>query len=390
LAEQAVANNPEVAAMQGRVDELDALSAVAGVWQNPSLGVSLSNLPVDSWALDGHAMTGVQLQLKQTFNAPGTLRHRRATADAHVAMAEVNREVVRQDLTLAVRKGWWSLAQARLLRALTEQHLAWTIETEKAANRAYEVGQSSQATVLRWKILHQQLNDQLNDFNRQEAEWLAGLRSALHDHDLAIDAPDAVEAVPVPDSTGWAAVLADSSPALDAARLAQATRSAEATLARIEGRPDPSVMVGVRVRDNRLPDGGTELVTLGAELPLPAGGTRAARGRSTSKSHAASAAGLSADAQLANLQAELDVAQARWAAAATRSKAWTEEAIPAARQALQLTDTEYRVGKADLTTLYQAEVLLLQLERDAIMAAVQTHLQQAHVARLLGDAGGNP
>jgi hypothetical protein len=57
---------------------------------------------------------------------------------------------------------------------------------------------------------------------------------------------------------------------------------------------------------------------------------------------------------------------------------------------LQLTDTEYRVGKADLTTLYQAEVLLLQLERDAIMAAVQTHLQQAHVARLLGDAGGNP
>lgn len=51
---------------------------------------------------------------------------------------------------------------------------------------------------------------------------------------------------------------------------------------------------------------------------------------------------------------------------------------------LDATISDYTVGRATFSSLYEAEVALLTLERAQRSAAVETHLQQALVLALTG------
>ena len=65
--------------------------------------------------------------------------------------------------------------------------------------------------------------------------------------------------------------------------------------------------------------------------------------------------------------------------------------IPGAVAALETTLADFSVGKAEFSTLYEAEVELLSLERSYFAATIETHVQRAAARGLTGavELGGS-
>ena len=82
---------------------------------------------------------------------------------------------------------------------------------------------------------------------------------------------------------------------------------------------------------------------------------------------------------------------ARWSRAHEPAGVYDATLLPAAETTLRTTQADFAVGRADFSSLFDAEVALLDAERTRIAAAVETHLQHAEAIAILGIApGGQP
>ena len=383
LVDDALRTHPSLAEQQALIDELDLRERAARAWRDPVLGVELSNVSLADPGLAGHPMTGVQLRLSQPFDAPGTQRQRQAVIAQREEVAHESLAEAREAVALGLAERWWDLAENRVLAALTRDHQAWAADALASARSVYEVGGGSQAAVLRWTLLHETLTEQVAELDRREAELRALL---VRSTPLAADPLALTETIqPV------APVGADDLPELEGAnptlrRLDEmrGLREAEARQAVVESRPDPALHVGYRVRSGALDDGGSDFVSVGATVPLPVGS--AGVGKRLADAHLAGADAVSAqrDAVVRELVARRQVLLLDWQRADERAHTYADQLVPLARQALETTLADYRVGQATLADLYQAGVQLIGLERDALLAATDTHRIAARLAALHG------
>ncbi len=394
LIEQATAANPSLAALAHRADALRARAEVAGAWPDPRLSVEYANAPITSFTLTEHPMSGVLLRLEQTLRPPGwsasqrRAGEQRAEAEAHLR-AEAELEVAR-----AVRAAWWALARTRLLAGLTEAQRDRAGELLAAVRTRYETGREGQHAVLQLELLRERLTDDLGDFAEHATGLGAALRATLGGTPEARFAtPEDVSPRPPPPPADWRALAAAHHPRLAALRAEQAAALEAARGARLEGLPDPTVWAGYRVRVVEPPlDPGTDFVSLGLAVPLPAGSARRARGERAAALEGASASEARHQAALDELEARMTAVVARWQRAATKAATYDERLLPAARATLQTTRSDFAVDRADFASLFDAEVALLDLERARLLAAVETHLAHADAVAALGVAppGGPP
>jgi len=394
LVREALASNPSVQSMRHRVAAIDERAAVAGAWSDPMLAVEYSNVPVSSLALMDHPMAGLQIKVTQTLRPPGWSAAMRGVLEQHAdasaqAVAELEVELAR-----GVRRAWWLLVRARLLRVVTEQHLALTDELLAAARVRYETGSIGQHGVLRLEVLRDRLSDELGEFDRLDGELSATLMEALAaDEAPRFDTPTSVAPVPAPSETDWLALAEAHRPLL--ARLDAEQRAAEraAQVARMDGWPDPSVWAGYRLRTAQTPtDPGTDLVSVGVGLPIPTGSGRRAAGARAAALEEARAVASTRASTLDQIAADMASILARWTRAWDKTTTYDDALIPGARATLETTRSDFAVGRADFSALFEAEVALLDLERARIVAAVDTHLQHAEAAAVLGTLppGGAP
>ncbi|MCB9762548.1 MAG: TolC family protein [Alphaproteobacteria bacterium] len=393
LADEAVAANSDLEAMRARARALEARAEVAGAWPDPMLAVELSNLPVDSFDLSGHPMAGVQLRAQQTLKPPGWSPLQREVGALRADAAGLSVDEAALQLRAAVTRTWWLLTRTRLLREVTEAHLARTEELLRAARVRYETGGVGQHAVLRLTVLRDRLGDELGDFARDERALTAALNEALaRPPGQAVPTPAAVEPAPPPGSADWEALARAHRPlVLRLGVEGDAARSA-AALARVDARPDLTVWAGYRIRTvETATDPGTDLVAVGLGAPIPAGSLRRARGAEAAAQEEARAAAQALEAVINEIVASVDAALARWGRAAEKTQTCDGVLIPGAQQTLDTTLADFAVGRADFASLFEAEVTLLDLERARIVAAVETHLQQAEVTALLGvEPPGDP
>jgi len=386
LAAEAVIASPSLEALAARERALRERAAAAGAWPDPVLGVEYSNAPLSSFAIADHPMSGVQLKVQQTLKTPGWSAQARQVGALSADAAALERDEAALSLSAAVRASWWSLTGSRLLEATTREHVAYVDELLAAALYRYEVGAAGQSVVLRLELLRARLADDLVEYQRSEVELEAALAGALaRPPGARFETPAAVTPAPPPTERDWAALAADSRPvfAVKAARIAAAEAGAE--LARLDARIDPAIWAGYRVRTVETEtDPGVDLVSVGVGVPIPLGSGRRARSEQAARLETAAAerAGLAAaeDAVAAEMAAVL----ARWTRAHQKADTYRETLIPAARAARDATLSDYTVGEAGFAALLEAEVVLLDLERTWIAAAVETHLQQARATALVG------
>ena len=393
LAREAEAANPSLQARAAMVDQLRARAEVAGAWPDPMVGIEYSNVPIDTWSLSDHPMAGLQLRVQQTLRPPAWSRQARAVGEARTQVGQAGVEEAGLALRAQVESTWWTLARTRQLHQVTAAHLARTEELLVAVRARYEVGAVGQSALLRMSLLCDRIQDELGDFDRTERELGAALDTALSRQTPSVwETPAQVSALQPPPDADWLALAAAHRPELQRLEAERQAADAAAALTRTDGRPDPVVWAGYRLRTvSTEMDPGTDLVSLGVSVPLPFGEGRRAKGEIAGWQAAARAADSGEEALRERIVGDMDAILARWSRAAQKAATYDKVLLPAAAATLDATRTDFAVGRAEFAALFEAEIALLDLERSRISAAIETRLQQSQALLVLGtDPLGSP
>ena len=395
LADEAIETNPTLEALRARIAELDALAGAAGTWSDPVIGVEYQNAPVDTFALDDHPMSALQLGVQQTLPPWGRSRLREEVAASRALASEHALVEAQSQLRREVFQLYWRLSLSRMLEGVTREHVARAEELLEAVRARYEIGQVGQHQLLRLGVLRDRLRDDLGNFVRADRVLIAALsRTLSREPGGTFATPPDVEPRPLGESVSdWLAVARAERPELK--RLGESIRTAEtaAELAQVDGRPDVSVWMKYRVRRIDTPeDDGTDQVSAGVSIPIPWGSAKRSWADRAAQLQAARGGRARLAAELDRIAAELEAIHARWTRAFEQAVEYRERLTPAARATLETSLSDYTVGRADFATLFDSEVALLDLDRILRTATVQTHLQAAAADATIGVSrgGGRP
>jgi len=387
LADRAVAANPGLAALRARTSELRALVPAAGLWRDPVARIDYQNAPIDSFSLNDKPQSAMQFSLQQTVPPMGWSDASRRVALRSVVTQQLAVREAELQLRREVYVLFHRLTLSRQLEEVTRSHIRRAEELLRAARARYETGGAGQHQLLGLELLRDRLVDDLSDFARSDRELSAGLARALsRPSDLPFEAPSRLAAMPVPGSLEeWKLRAGSARPELKRLESAARTAEAQADLARIEARPDVTLQLIYRRRTVDLPiDDGTDQVTAGITVPLPFSSARRSAARQLAFDRVARAERARRAETQNQVDAGLESIHARWARAYEKADVYARNLLPSAMLAVETALAEYSVGRADFSTLYQAEVDLLNIERGRLQAVVQTHIEAAELEAMMG------
>jgi cobalt-zinc-cadmium efflux system outer membrane protein len=387
LVDEAITKNPSVEAMRDRTRELGELAKISDTWPDARLSVEYLNAPVDSFSISDVPMGGVQFKVQQRLPEWGWTRTAREVADHGVARSRYARAEAEVQLRRSVETLYWNLALSRLLEGVTGEHLARTLELIRAVRVRYEVGKAGQNVLLRLEVLRDRLQDDLGDFERAERRLSAGLaRSLARPPASHFETPTSVESISMEgDTQVWIEYARQHRPELAAIREEIKLQDTAAALSRVGARPDVDVFVKYRIRTiDTARDDGTDFFSAGVSVPIPWGSRKRGLGGEAASIAARDGAGSRLAAAIDRIEAELISVEASWSRAAEKAATYKGTLIPAALTALETTLSDFSVGKAEFSTLYEAQVELLVLERSYLTATIETHLQRAAARGVTG------
>lgn len=385
LAEQAVAENPSLVAMEAKERALQQSAAVAGAWPDPMLMLEYSNVPVSSLGLSDHPMAGLQFKITQTLRPA---RWSQLQQDIGISRADSASHMTQEaalQLRASVHRTWWLLTRSRLLEDVTREHLARTEELLSSARIRYETGSLGQHAVLRLEVLRDRLFDELEDYQRNDHVLSAALGEALGGNLYQTYDTPTVPSLLAPPEQDWMQLALEHRPLLKSLTSQLETEMKSAELARVDGRPDVSVWAGYRLRtvETEL-DSGADLVSVGVGIPLPIGSARRADGAEAAAQERAHGVESLYRAALNDINAEMASIRAIWSRAFSKAQTYREQLIPESQAVLETTLSDFSVGRAEFAALFEAEVTLLNLERAWIIAATETHIQNAETIGVIG------
>jgi outer membrane protein TolC len=387
LVDEAIARNPGVQAMRDRTRELSELAEVSNTWADPQVSVEYLNVPVDSFSISDAPMAGVQFKLQQRLPEWGWTRAARKVAERGVERSRHARAEAEVQLGRTVEMLYWKLSLSRMLEGVTQENLDRTLELISAVRVRYEVGKTGLNALLRLDVLRDRLRDDLGDFERAERKLSAGLAQALAAiPDRHFDTPSIVDAIaPEGDARAWTDRARQHRPELAVIREEVKQQEEVAALSRVRVLPEVDVWVKYRLRTyESLTDDGTDFFSAGVSVPIPWGSRKRGLGGEAASLAARDGASARLAAALDQIEAELIAADASWRRAFEKATTYKDKLIPAALVALQTTLSDFSVGKAEFSTLFEAEVDLLVLERAYLSATIETRLQRAAARAVTG------
>jgi len=128
--------NPELRALAADVAAAKGEATTARTWSNPELAAVPGVKHVRGEGSEFHG----DLELTQTFEFPGKRTLRRAVAQKNVEARELALAGFRFQLTIQVRRAYYSILTAQQIVALKEQQLALANSFAEAAKRKVEGG----------------------------------------------------------------------------------------------------------------------------------------------------------------------------------------------------------------------------------------------------------
>lgn len=386
LCDEAIQSNPSLESLRAVERSLQAQAAVAGAWMDPMLAVEYSNAPVSSFDLASHPMSGLQLRAQQTLRPPGWSRLKREASDAKADAMGFSVDEAELGLCASVAQTWWMLTQTRMLKIVTESHLARTEDLREAAESRYTTGTVGQHAVLRLGVLRDRLTDELGDFERSDLQLTAALSRALgRDESTSFTTPTEVVALPPPSDADWLAVAREDRPLLHRIEAQRDAAEQSAAFARTDGIPDLTVWAGYRVRfTETATDPGVDFVSIGLGMPIPVASARRSGGARTASLEQAQSSTAAYESSLDGITAQMAMIAAGWQRASEKVHTYDTVLIPGAATTLEATQADFSVNRAQFASLFEAEVTLLNLERTRILAAIETHTFHVAATAVLG------
>jgi outer membrane protein TolC len=375
LVEEALANNPDVRALQESLAAARALPAQASAPSDPMLAVGYTN---EGWSpsLGTLPDSVLAVMVSQDLPWPGKrdLRGRLAASEAEQAAQQLAR--ARLSVAAGVRRAYHALAQSRLLAELArEQSQLWG-QIEGVARARYTVGQGAQQDVLRTQVEVTRVGQAEAEQRAEEEMRLAELDRLLgRAGATTIEArlPASVAAGPEPLAVAEDRLRA-MSPELAAARAAVEAARLAVDLAHKEFKPDLGVRAGYMYRGGLDP-----MWQAGVSLNLPLARTRRRAGLAEAEARlrAAEQRVLAVDLQLRfRTQQRL----ARLQAVDRMTTLYEDGVVPQDRLSFEAAMASYQAGRTpfiavleSLGTLYadRGAYIRLLASRGRILASLE-------------------
>lgn len=387
LADLAAEANPEISMLKHQVEALEEQEKASVMWKDPVFSVVYSNMPLSTLSLGHHPMSGVELVLKQTFPFPGKNDRRRAVAAAQVDVQRFELEELKSHLRGKIKQFYWKLVLVKRLGKIRQKHITEVDHLLGAVQAKYASGEANQQDILKLHVLKEKLTDELNDFKQQERELTATINGVLH-RDLSVPI-DTHEEIPLVKST---ATLNQLTERAEKERELLKVWKKKAELERLaadkegyEKWPDVTLWTGYRIRREVDMDDGEDFLSVGMSVPIPVDfkgryqakkGVHLANARASQQKYKSLLDGVSA-----NIESSLS----KWDRNYQKALTYSDRLIPDAEATLEAALLAWQVGRTEFTSLYQAELQLLNFEEAVVVARAQTVLMSLEIELLAGE-----
>jgi len=386
LAGAALEANPEISMLRHQVEAFKEQERASVIWKDPVFMVEYSNIPWEDPSLGEHPMSGVQLKIQQTFPFPGKNDRRQAVAAGQVDLKALELEELKSQLKGKVMQLYWRLVLVKRLTGIRDKHISTVERLLEAVQAKYTSGEANQQDILKLQVLKEKLTDEIQDLKQTQRELSAMINSALH---RDISAPlETGEEIPLIECTTTLNELIDM--AKKERQLLRFWRK-KAEVERLaaekelyEGRPDITLWTGYRVRKEVGADKGEDFFSVGMSVPIPVD----YQDRYNAKRRACLADALASEEKyrviLDKVSSEIEKSLSKWERSCNKVTTYNRQLIPGAESTLEASLSAWEVGRTEFSSLYQAEVQLLDFEEAVLMARAETVLMSLEIERLVG------
>ncbi len=388
----AIADNPNLAAMQARFEAKSAIPSQVGTLPDPILSFNALNLPTDTFDLNQEAMTQMQFGISQQLPFPGKLALREEASSFEAEAAKDNVDETRLRLIRDVQSSWWTLHYLDRALGIVAKNQELLRQFVEIAKTKYEVGSGLQQDVLLAQLELSKLLDQkiqMTGLRRGEVAKLNRL----------IDRPAGNQIVLPASVSRMLPGIADESTLFESAqrvrpRLAAIRHKIQAAESRVGlARKDyyPDFMVGAaygaRQGDNPPNLGGerSDLLSLRFSVNLPLYPNRKRAAAVSQRTSELMSERYTLLDERNSVYAQISRASADYVQASEQFSLFDTGIIPQARQTVQSMLAGYQVSEVDFLNLVRSQITLFNYETQywrSLSAANQA------LARLYAAVGG--
>ena len=252
LVQEAIRRNPDLAEARSQVAASRERIPQAKALPDPSLSLGLQNDGFHGLQVGKMPTSYYQIMVTQPLPWPGKRDAREKVAALGVRVQDAALARTRLSLLADLERAYVGLILVREQLGLLDQQATYLRQAEGSARVRYQVGQASQADLLRAQLERTRLQQTRLDLQAQESSLLATLnRIRVRPSTAPLATPATVESLPLPSLEServWMQRAEAASPDLAYARrsLAQSERSLD--LAKLDVRPDFAVSAGLMPR----------------------------------------------------------------------------------------------------------------------------------------------
>ncbi|TKB28076.1 TolC family protein [Desulfopila sp. IMCC35006] len=381
LVEEAYQNNQELLSMTENAQALRAEAPFAGSLQDPVVGVSVANLPVDSFAFDQEPMTQKQLFASQKFPWFGTLDLRQQVSQLKAMEAEYQVRSRKLEIAKELAGAWYDLGYTIKSLEINEKLKALVTQMLRVAETRYATGEGLQQDILAGQVQHSELLDEGVNLASREQVIRTQIGSLLNrgqffDHigPLALDEPGKI-----PDRGLLNRAALQSNPLVQQKKVARDRAKVEVQLAEKAYLPDFNVQLSYGQREDR-PDFLSASVAM--TVPLWQSTSQDSKLAAAKKRFAAAQKSLLGLSQ--TLPQSIDRVLAEIAGARENYSLFNEALSVQAAQLADASLAAYSVGKVEFNTMLAARIRLMRFQLKAENYKSQIYKKQAELEEIVG------
>ena len=387
LLAHARAQSPDLAAMRSEAEAAAQRLEPAGALPDPVLRVELMN--INNYGSDTAPSVlpwqvgETQYRLMQTLPGWGKRDLRRDLAAAEAQQAQARTGVTWAELAARIKSSFAEVYRATASERLTHELLDLMARLEQVAQARYAAGLAAQQDAIRAQIEQTAMRFELIALGNELRQLRARLNGLLA-RDASAPLADPVASRPLPDLAS-----------LDAAALAQRARAGNPQLRVEEARLESAQKGRELTFGNRYPDWqlglqstqvGSRFTSLGlmveVNLPLQQAPRRAQEREAEAMVDAARSR---TDALTAQLLGDLAGQLAAYDGARRTEALVGAQLLPQAELGLRSALAAYETGKADFTTVLDAERQIRKARLERLKLQAEAQMRLAEIERLLGE-----
>jgi cobalt-zinc-cadmium efflux system outer membrane protein len=349
--ERAVSQNPDLVAMEARIEAARHRVLAAGVLPDPELEVGIKDFPVANPSLSRDDFTIEMVAARQNFPGLGKRETRRASAQAAADNMAAMHAVHAVSMAAEVADSFFVLAELDKRSEILDGSRERLKAAAASATERYKVGKGAQADILRANLETTALEDRLLSL-KADRRATAARFNALQNLPAATPVPPISVIDPLPLGRGTAGIAREaeeSSPAVAAARANLRRAEEEATLARLERRPDWTAM-GYYARREKFED----LAGASVSFNLPFAHPRRLDERRAEMEAEVSSARADLESVRNQLRRDVEDAAAQLERNVEQEKLYRTSILPQAETNFRAAQEAYAVGQIDFLTFERA------------------------------------